>query len=59
MELKCTVKVMNEQYQHLSSKERERLLLLLRKFEDLFDGTLDIWNTTLVDLELRDDEKPV
>ena len=25
----------------------------------MFDGTLGMWNTTLVDLELKDKEKPV
>ena len=33
-------KVMTKQCQHLSTKERERLLELLREFEDMFDGTL-------------------
>ena len=32
---------------------------MLRKFEDLFDGTLGTWNTTPVDLELKDNAKPV
>ena len=31
----------------------------IKKYEDLFNGTLGTWNTTPVDLELRDDAKPV
>ena len=52
-------KVMTKQCQHINAKERDRLLSLLSKYEDLFDGTLGTWNTTPVDLELRDDAKPV
>ena len=33
-------RVMIEQCQHLNTGKRKRLLNLLRKFEDLFDGTL-------------------
>ena len=52
-------KVMDEQCQHLTSTERYRLLHILRKFKDMFDGTLGTWNTTPVDLGLKDDAKPV
>ena len=31
----------------------------MRKFEDLFDGTLGTWNTKPMDLELKDDTKTV
>ena len=41
------------------AEEHNRLLSILRKYEDLFDGTLGTWNTTTLDLELRDDAKPV
>ena len=51
--------VMAEQFQHLNPAERYRLLNLLRKFEDMFDGELGTWTTTLLDLELKDDVKPV
>ena len=41
--------VMTKQYQtYLTTTERNRLLHLLNKFEDLFDGTLDTWNNTPV-----------
>ena len=39
-------KVMTKTFQHLSTKEWERLILLLQKSKDLFDGTLGTWNTT-------------
>ena len=52
-------KVMTKKFQHLNTKEPEKLLHLLRKYEDLFNGTLGTWNTTLVYLELSNNEKPV
>ena len=41
---------MTKQCQHLEPEECDRLLYPLRKFEDLFDGTLGTWNAKLVDL---------
>ena len=41
---------MTQQFQHLSTEKRERLIDLLRNFEDLFGGTLGTFNTTPVDL---------
>ena len=52
-------KVTTKQCQHLNTKERKILLRILRKFKDMFDVKLGKWNTSLVDLELKDDEKPV
>ena len=52
-------KVMAKQCQHLSIKEPEKLLKHPLKFEYLFDGKLGTWKTTPVDLELKDDTKPV
>ena len=52
-------KVMTEQCQHLTDIEHHRLLHILNKFEDLFDGMLGTCKTTLVDLELKDNAKPV
>ena len=49
---------MTEQCKHLRPSERE-ILLNLKKIEDLFDGTLGMWNTAPVDLELNDDAEPV
>ena len=39
--------------------QRHALLQVLKKFKAQFDGTLGTWNTTLVDLELKNDVKPV
>jgi len=39
---------------HLNPEEQRKLLTLLTKFEHLFDGTLGTWNTSPVDLELKD-----
>ena len=50
---------MVEECKHLTAPEQRQLLLLLQKFEHLFDGTLDTWNTDPVDLELKEpDTKP-
>ena len=44
---------------HLSKIEQKQLLKLLQKYEHLFDGTLETWQTDPVDLELKDpDVKP-
>ena len=43
-------KVMTKQFKHLSTKEGEILLKLLRKFKDLVDRTLGMWKTAPVDL---------
>ena len=52
--------VMTKQCQkHLTATEFHRLLQHLKKLGDLFDGTLDTWNTTPVDFELKDNVKPV
>ena len=39
---------------HLSKVEQGNLFQLLKKFENLFDGTLGAWDTTPVDIELKD-----
>jgi hypothetical protein len=46
------------QCRHLDAHQRKELLNLLLEFEDLFDGTLGIWDTEPVHLELKDDAKP-
>ena len=50
---------MDEQCQHLSPKERERLLHILRNFESMFDGTMGTCKTPPLDLEWKDDATPV
>ena len=52
-------KVMKGQCQQLNTEEHKMIMILSRKLEDLFDGTLGMWNTTPADLELKDYEKPV
>ena len=42
-------KVMETQWQHLTITQRNGLLKLLQKLEDLFDGTLGTWKTDPVD----------
>ena len=39
---------------HLSNKERKKLLYLLNKFKDLFDGSLGTWKTDPIELELKE-----
>ena len=50
---------MAKQCQHLNVTEHYRLLNILHKFEDLLDSMLGTWNTIPVDLDLKDDAKPV
>ena len=52
-------KVMETQCQHLTMTQRNELLQLLQKIEDLFDKTLVTWITDLVDFELKEDAKPI
>ena len=52
--------VMTKQCQkNLTDTEHHAILQLLKKFDDIFDCTLDTWNSTPVDLELKDNAKPV
>ena len=51
--------VMVKKCQHLRPEELYILPNLLSKSEDLFDGTLGTWNTTSIDLELKENTKPV
>ena len=46
-------KVVNE-LTHLSQKEKRKLLTLLNKYKDLFDGQLGTWNTKPIELELKE-----
>lgn len=47
-----------EEATYLTPKQRSKLLILLKDFEDLFDGTLGKWDTAPVDFELLPDAKP-
>ena len=42
-----------------TTTDRHVLLQLLKKFENMFDDTLGMWNTTPVDLELKENAKSV
>ena len=50
---------MENQCQHLKMTQSNELLQLLQKFEELLDGTLGTWKTDPVDLELKEDAKPI
>jgi hypothetical protein len=43
---------------HLEVKKQQKVLSLLRRFEDLFNGTLGKWNEEPVKLELQADATP-
>ena len=46
-------KVMENQCQHLTMTQRNELLKLLQKFEELFYGTLGTWKTDTLDFRLK------
>ena len=43
---------------HLSLHDKNKLLELLKEFEELFDGTLHDWRTEPVSFELKEGAKP-
>ena len=47
-----------EESTHLSKSEQTELQSLLKKYEDLFDGTLGRWTGAPYDIELAKDAKP-
>ncbi|MGH3053717.1 MAG: retropepsin-like aspartic protease, partial [Gaiellaceae bacterium] len=55
---KADLKKLANDCTHLEAEDQHSLYLLLKDFEDLFDGTLGDWNTKPVDLKLKDDAKP-
>ncbi len=50
--------VITDNCKHLSVPDQKKLLKLLTKFEDLFDGTLGDWDTEVVSLKLKEGAKP-
>ena len=48
-----------KEHQKLKPKERESLRKLLRKYENLFDGSLGKWNREPVSLRLKPNAKLV
>ena len=51
-------KIVKDNCDHLSSAQQRKLLLLLQKYEILFDGTLGDWQTSPVSFQLKDGAKP-
>ena len=47
-----------KQQTHLNEEEQSQLLTLLRKHEQLFDGTLGTWNGPDYDIELKENVTP-
>ena len=43
---------------HLTTTQRNELLKLLKKFEELFHGTLGTRKTDPVEFDLKEDNKP-
>ena len=50
--------VINENCSHLSSENKAKLLRLLQKIEELFDGTLGDFQTDPVSFSLKDGAQP-
>ena len=50
---------METQCQHLTTTQRNELLKLLHRFEELFDERLGTWKTDPVDFRLKYDVKPI
>ena len=50
--------IVRDNCKHLSPSERESLLSLLLKFEQLFDGTLGEWTLPPVSIQLKEGVKP-
>ena len=50
---------METQCQRLKMTQRNEFITILQWFEELFYGTLDTWETDLLDFELKEDEDPI
>jgi hypothetical protein len=50
--------IVRENCPHLKASDREKLLLVLLKFELLFNGTLGDWNLPPIPFELKECMKP-
>ena len=55
---KADLQIVVENCAHLNSVEKDKLLELLKKFEQLFDGTLGNWRTKPVSFQLKDGVTP-
>ena len=56
--MKKQPKVVSKNCANLNSGQKEGLLALLDKYDELFDGTLGDWKTEPVGLELREGANP-
>ena len=52
-------KLTENQFQDLTMTQRNELLKLLQKFEELFNGRLGTCKTDPVDYELKEDVEPI
>ena len=52
-------KVMENQYQHSKMTQRNELIKLLQKSEELFYGTLGTWKIDPVEFELKEYDNPI
>jgi hypothetical protein len=50
--------IVRDKCKHLSTKQQNKLLQLLMRYESLFDGTLGDWNTMPVSFKLKEGAKP-
>ena len=55
---KVDLRAMTANCTHLSDPDKQKLLVLLQEFEELFDGTLGECNCEPVSLQLREGAKP-
>jgi hypothetical protein len=50
--------IVRDYCKHLSANQQKKLLRLLKKYELLFDGTLDDWKTKLVSFQVKEGVSP-
>jgi hypothetical protein len=50
--------IIGDNCSHLTPSHREKLLSLLLRYEELFDGTLGSWNRPPISIELKEGAKP-
>ena len=55
---KADLEQLSQECDQLDKEEQQKLLKLLQKYEQLFDGTVGTWNTEPVDLILKDPNCP-
>ena len=55
---KANLSEITQKADHLTNSEQKSLLQLLRKYEDLFDGTLGTFTGTPYDIKLKDNVEP-